>query len=247
MSTPASTSPTSGRRPLFQRGVPPAKPIVVIAIAISIASLVSGWIGDALLAEFVDKRPVWLIALNPRTRNLVLVTNDVSAATFYLVAFFRLVFSDPVNYLLGFWFGHRMIAWVERRSKTYGPMVRDGEQMFRRFAYPLIFAAPNNIVCMLSGATGVTATTFFALNISGTIARLVAIRALGATFESPISGVVDFIGQYRTPILIISVLAVAWTIFGEFRGDNSEISTLVDLTHDEDDQESADPGESRPE
>ncbi len=233
-----SESPT--RRPLLKRGVPPARPIVIIAVAISVASLAAGWIGDALLAEFVDKRPIWLIALNPRNRNLILVTNELDALTYYAVGFARLVASDPVNYLLGFWFGDRMIAWVERRSRTYGPMVRDGEATFRRFSYPLIFAAPNNIVCMLAGATGVKGRTFMALNVSGTIARLVAVRLLGETLESPISGVVDFIGEYRTPILIVSVLLVGWTVFGEFRGDNSELSTLVHLA-DEDPEAGEDP------
>ena len=188
--------------------------------------MISGWVGDLLLSQIVDRNPLLLIALNPRSRNLILATNELGALPYYLVGFLRLIASDPVNYLLGFWFGDRAIAWTERRSRTYGPLIRDGEHWFRRLSLPLIFAAPNNIICALAGATGVSLRLFALLNVTGTIARLVAIRQLGATLESPISSVVDFIGQYRTPILIVSVIGVAWTVFGEFRGDNSELAAL---------------------
>ena len=70
---------------------------------------------------------------------------------------------------------------------------------------------------------------FALLNVTGTIARLIAVRQLGSTLESPISAVVDFIGQYRTPILILSAVGVAWAVFGEFRGDNSELAALRKL------------------
>lgn len=213
----------------LHRGVPPARPVVWLCIAISVVSMVAGWLGDLLLAGIVDRNPLLLIALNPRNRNLILATNELDAVSYYVVGFLRLVFSDPVNFLLGFWFGDRAIAWTERRSRTYGPLVRDGEAWFRKLSYPLIFAAPNNIVCALAGATGVSAGAFAVLNISGTLARLVAIRLVGESLESPISWVVDFITQYRIPILIISALGVAWTVFGEFRSDDTELGALRDL------------------
>jgi membrane protein DedA with SNARE-associated domain len=208
-----------------------------VIIGLVILSQGSALIGDLALAEFVDKRPALLIALNPRNRNLALATVQLEAATYYTIGFLRLVASDPLYYLLGFWYGDRAINWVERRSKTYGPFVRDGENFFRKASYPLIFAAPNNIICALSAATGVRLRTFIALNLSGTVTRLIVVRQLGEVFQSPIEGVVDFIARYRTPVLILSAIAVAWTIFGEFRGDNSELKTLTDLARDDQDSE----------
>ena len=201
--------------------------------------MLSGWVGDLLLSQIVDRNPLLLIALNPRNRNLILATNELDALPYYLVGFVRLIASDPVNYLLGFWFGDRAIAWTEKRSRTYGPLIRDGEHWFRRLSLPLIFAAPNNIICALAGATGVSLRMFAVLNVAGTVARLVAIRQLGSTLESPISSVVDFIGEYRTPILILSVIGVAWTIFGEFRGDNSELAALRKLEEEAEAAEAA--------
>ena len=218
--------------PVPPRPASPGRLAVTLVLALVGASLVASWAGDLLFAQLVDHHPLVLIALTPRNRNLALTTNSLDAVSYYGVGFARLVFSDPFYYLLGWWYGDRAIAWTERRSRTYGPFVRDGERWFRKLAYPLVFAAPNNIICGLGGATGMRPLVFAALNVSGTLTRLVAIRALGATFESPLASVVDFIGRYRLPILVLSALAVAWTVFGELRGDNSELKTLADLEHD---------------
>ncbi len=133
---------------------------------------------------------------------------------------------------------------MERKSKTYGPFVRDGESFFRKASYPLIFAAPNNVICALSAATGVRLRTFIALNLSGTVARLILIRQLGEVFESPLQGIVDFIARYRTPVLIISAIAVVWTLFSEFRGENSELRTLTDLANEDGDEDGSAPNDN---
>lgn len=216
----------------LERGKPPHKNVVRVIVALVIVSQGSALIGDLALANFVDTRPGWLIALNPRNRNLALATNQLEAFPYYTIGFLRLIASDPLYYLLGFWYGERALSWVARRSRTYGPFVKEGENFFRKAAYPLIFAAPNNIVCALSAATGVRLRTFILLNLSGTVARLILIRQLGEVFQSPLESIVDFIARYRTPVLIISALAVAWTIFGEFRGDNSELKSLTNLAAD---------------
>lgn len=195
--------------------------------------MVAGWAGDLLLAEIVDRNPLLLMLLSPRNRNLILATNELSAATYYVVGFLRLIASDPANYLLGFWFGERALRWVRRKSKTYGPLMDEGEALFQRVGPAIVFLAPNNIVCALAGATGMKVRTFFALNILGTIFRLAIIRQLGATLESPIGSVTDWIGEHRIWVLGISAAALAWTLFGEFRGDDSELKTLRDLVDDE--------------
>ena len=177
----------------MERGKPPRKAIVRLAVGLVIVSQVTALAGDLALAEFVDRHPAWLIALNPRNRNLALATNQLEAITYYTIGFFRLVVSDPVYYLLGFWYGERALAWIQRRSRTYGPFVAEGERFFRKASYPLIFAAPNNVICALSAATGVRLRTFIALNLSGTVARLVVIRQLGYVFASPLQSIVDFI------------------------------------------------------
>lgn len=218
---------------IFQRNVAPPKIVSRVVIGLVIVFFVAALAGDLLLADFVDSRPLALIMLSARNRNLLLVTEQLSAFSYFSVGFLRLVAADPLFFLLGYWYGDKALAWIENRSRTYGPLVRDGESWFRKGAYFLIFAAPNQYVCALAGATGVRIRTFFALNFAGTIARLVIIWYLGKTIEPWISGTVDLIARYRIWVFGIMLLGVLWTVFGEFRGGNSEIKSLVELSNED--------------
>lgn len=206
--------------------------LIHLAVVIAGISLVGSWAGSLLAPQFVDNNPRLLIALNPRNSNLVLVSNQISDLSYYTIGFFRLVFSDPFNYLIGVFFGERAFAWVERRSRSYGPFVRDGERFFKRFSHALVFVMPNNIICILAGATGMRARWFFVLNAAGTLTRLVLIKQFGAVFEGPIDRILEFIADYRVPLLVLSAIGVAWTIFGEFRGDNTEVAALREIEHE---------------
>lgn len=217
------------------RPVPPkllSRAVIGLAIFFYIAALA----GELALADFVDKRPLALIALNARNRNLILATNQLEALPYYTVGFIRLIISDPLFFLLGFWYGDRAISWIEKRSRTYGPLVRDGESWFRKGSYFFIFAAPNTYVCALAGATGVRIGTFLALNAAGTVARLVGIRLVGDQIEPVTSWTVDAISRYRIWVFLILGASVLWTVFGEFRGsDKGEVSSLLQLADDDSD------------
>ncbi len=224
----------------LERGQPPARWIVRLVIGYVVVTQVAAIIGDLNTALWFDRHPALLIALNPRNRILTLTTIYLDATTYYVVGFLRLVASDPVYFLLGYWYGDRAIDWIERRSKTYGPLIRDGERYFRKVAYPLIFLMPNNVICAMSAATGVRIIPFIVLNVSGTVARLVLIRQVGEVFESPLQGVGGFIAEYRIQIFIISAIAVAWSVYNEFFSGQSEAGSLMELTEEHDDESGPD-------
>lgn len=217
----------------MERGQPPGKWIVRAVVGLVIVSQGAALIGDLNTALWFDRHPALLIALNPRNRILTLTTIHLDAVTYYAVGFARLVASDPLYYLLGYWYGERAIAWTERRSKTYGPLIRDGEKYFRKIAYPLIFLMPNNIICAMSAATGVRIVPFIVLNVSGTVARLILIRQVGEVFESPLQGIGGFIAEYRIQIFVISAIAVAWSVYNEFFSGGGEAQSLMELTRDD--------------
>jgi membrane protein DedA with SNARE-associated domain len=220
--------------PIIERGKPPAIWVVRVMLVIVAISIVTQLVGDAIAPDLVNRAPEWLVILNPRSRNLVLATTQLSAVTFYGLAFTRLVLTDPIYYLLGYWYGDKALAWTKRRSRTYGPLVDDGAEFFRKAAYPIIFFVPNNVVCLLTGATGMRVPVFVALNVAGTITRLVLIRSFGSAFQGQIGSLLDLIREYRIPLLILAGLSVLWTVFWEFRGNNSELQGLRDLTADGD-------------
>jgi len=210
----------------------PSRRTVTLIVAPIIILVICGWIGDASAAYLVDHHPVWLIALNARNRNLLLVTNYVDSAPYYIVGTIRLLLSDPLFYILGYLYGDAGVKWMESKAPTYGKLLRSAERFFSIAAYPLVFLAPNNFICLFAGASGMSIPVFFALNISGTIARLYAIRVTGDIFDGPIQSVVDFIREYRVPIIILSVLMVVFSIWNERRQGAGEIEALTHLDDD---------------
>ena len=117
---------------------------------------------------------------------------------------------------------------MERQAPTYGKIMRSAEKWFGVAAYPLVFFAPNNFICLFAGAAGMSIPTFLVLNVSGTIVRLYVIRVVGDIFAKPIDSVLRFIQDYRLPLIIASVVLVGITIWSE-RRQGGELESLTHL------------------
>ena len=199
-------------------------PLVVLTIG--------AYVGDAMMPYLVDNNPLLLIALNARNRNLILVTNQLDAVSYYVVGTVRLLLSDPLFYLLGWFYGDAAVRWAERNTNSLGDILRWVEKHFRRWGVPLVFAMPNNFICLFAGAAAMRPAVFITANVSGTIVRLYLIRVLGETFSGPLDWILDFIRQYRAPLLILSFALVAFTIFSERKKGGGELTGLANLPDD---------------
>jgi membrane protein DedA with SNARE-associated domain len=205
---------------------PPGRHTLKLLVVPIVALIVISNIGDALAPKLVESNPLLLIAMNARNRNLILVTNQLDAFSYYAVATARLLLSDPLFFLIGYWYGDTALSWMESRTKTYGSMLRQWERWFQKASYPLVFIAPNNIICLLAGAAGMSAPAFFIINITGTITRLYLIRWLGEAFERPIDDVLDFIARYRVPLLVVSISFFAVMMVRELRQSGEDMDAL---------------------
>jgi membrane protein DedA with SNARE-associated domain len=207
---------------------PSRRAITLVSIPLIFLVIIS-YVGDALAPSLVDRHPALLIALNARTRNLALVTNDLDPLTYYGVGFLRLVVSDPLFFLLGYWYGDAAVEWMERRTRTWGQMLRQIEKWFGKAAYPIVFIAPNNYICLFAGAAGMSLRAFAILNVTGSLFRLWLVRVFGRAFEAPIDTVVDWIGDNRAILLVITVGLVLVSIALEARSGETEIEALARL------------------
>ena len=205
----------------------------VLAVPIVVLIIVSN-VGNALAPKLVDTHPLWLIAMNSSNRNLILVTNQLDALSYYLVGTLRLLLADPLFFLIGYWYGDTAITWMEGRTKSFGHTLRQMEGWFSKAAYPLVFLAPNQYICLFAGAAGMSVGAFFATNLAGTLVRLYLIRRLGETFEQPIDDVLGFIQDYRTPLLIASVALFAFTTVNELRKGGEGLEELAEAVEEED-------------
>jgi membrane protein DedA with SNARE-associated domain len=217
---------------------PPSRWVLAAIVVPLIGLVIAAQVGDALAPTLVDTHPLVLIVLNARNRNLILVVNQIEPVwLFFVVGGLRLLVSDPLFYLLGWFYGDAAVRWLERRSVTARRYARDFERFFHKASYPLVFLAPNNPICLLAGSSGMRPAVFFALNISGTIARLWLILVLGETFEKPIDWVLDFIKEYRWYLLAVTVSIVAFTAWRESKTGSSELQQLRDLERELDAEE----------
>jgi membrane protein DedA with SNARE-associated domain len=225
----AGDDPIPDAAPLAPARRRPSRRAVTLVSVPLVAMVVAGYVGDALAPSLVDTHPALLIALNARSRNLALVTNYLDAWTYYGIGTIRLLLSDPLFFVLGYWYGDAAVAWMERRTHTWGHMLRQAEGWFSKAAYPIVFVAPNNFICLFAGAAGMPLRAFFAVNLAGTLFRLWLVRRFGEAFDGPIDDIVGWIGEYRVPLLILSVGLVILSIALEAKRGETEVTSLAHL------------------
>lgn len=203
-----------------------------LVIGTLIAFVVASNLGNAFLSVLVDERPLLFISLNAQNRNLALASGLLDPWSFYIVGFLRLLAPDPLFFLLGRWYGDGAIRWMERKAPTYGELLRQLEHWFGKAKLLIVAVAPNNPVCLFAGAAGMSWAAFMAANVVGTIVRLFLVRTFSNHFEGPLGSLREFIADYRWPILAVSLVMVALSMYGDRRGGRDGISDLAGMDED---------------
>ena len=216
---------------------PPSPHALKLLVAPVIFLVICSNVADVMWPTLQDDHPLLLIALSSINRYLILVSDQLDALSYYGVGTLRLLVSDPLFFLLGYWYGDRALEWMDQKSPSYGPMLRKAQQFFGKAAWPLVLIAPNNPICLFAGAAGMRIGWFFALNLVGTVGRLYLIRVLGDTFSSPIDSFQGFVGEYRWWFIAASAVLVAFSLRGEVKG-GGEIDQLAHI-----DEELAEPAQ----
>ena len=199
--------------------------LLIPIVALTVAGTLADWFAAAIITD----HPLLQMFLNPRLRYLTLAANLVDPVPFYLVGFFRLVLTDPLYYLLGRWYGEAALRWIERHGGESGAAVPIFERWFTKAAYPIVAIAPNGFVCLLAGATGMRPVVFAALNVGGTIVRLIAVRALAEVLEQPLEDVLGFIGRYQWWVVGISVALGLFQWWRSRRAGRSKLQTPSEI------------------
>jgi len=186
-------------------------PIVVLSLA--------GTVADIIGPKLVTEHPLLQMFLNPRNRYLLLASPQVGAVEFFVVGFVRLVLTDPLGFVLGRQYGDAALKWAGEKMGDEGRFVSKVERIFGKAAPVIIFLAPNLYMCILAGASGMKVRTFLALNVSGTIARLVLFRIAGEAFEDQLLTILDWIQRNQKWLIVLSfVIVVVQTIRSRRRG-----------------------------
>jgi membrane protein DedA with SNARE-associated domain len=178
--------------------------LLIPIVAFSAAGMVINWLSPALIKH----HPLVVVFFNPINRYLILAANRVKTWEFFTVGFIRLVLTDPLYFLLGRWFGDGALDWIENKTGNSGtvPFIK---KWFGRAGPLFVFLAPNPYVCLLAGAAGMNVGMFIGLNATGTLGRLILIKATGDVFEPILRPVVNFLDRYRWQFVVISIALFA--------------------------------------
>jgi membrane protein DedA with SNARE-associated domain len=178
-------------------------------------------IGNAVWAGWVETRPLGLLALNSSNKYLLATTVSTDLAPFLSIAFVRLLLPDPLFYAIGYLYGPRALHWARNVFPGSEPLLVQAQQddgLVHKVLNVLVVVAPNNVVCLVAGATRFPVARFVVLNVVGTIGRILLMRWIGTLFEDQIEDVLDVVARYQRWFLLGSIALVfayvAWQAFG---------------------------------
>ena len=201
-----------------------------------LAVLVLGTVGNAIHPTLVNRHPLWLVAMEPRNRYLLLVAEKVSFVPFLVVATVRRLASDPLFYLLGHLYGESGVRWIERKMGEGGSIVRTLEQGFARAAPVMVFLFPGAIVCVLAGATGMSPVLFLVVNVAGTVTVVSLIYRFAEVLDGPLGAVNRFYANNGRTLTIISVVVTVYWLWDQRRRGKSELQSISTIEKELEDE-----------
>ena len=194
----------------------PRKKLVMLVAPIAVLAIV-GTVTTALTPALAAKHPLLLILLEARNRNLILA-REVDFWPFLLVATLRRTLTDPLYYLLGWYYGDAAVRWLEVKAglQDYARLM---EKIFRKASFPAVFLFPGAVVCALAGVVRMRFPVFMALNMAGTLTAVIALKAFGDVFASPVEAIVGFFDRNLLVTTIISIVLVTLSVLaGRWQG-----------------------------
>jgi membrane protein DedA with SNARE-associated domain len=204
----------------------PSRRTLALILGPIVAVVIVGTLGNMFHPRLLRDHPLWLVAMEPRNRYLLLVAEKVDFVPYLLVATVRRLISDPLFYLIGLLYGDAGVRWIESRLGDDVGLVRAMERGFRKAAPLMVFLFPGAIVCVLAGATGMSPVVFLACNVIGTVTVVSLLYRFAEVFDGPLGAVNGFYARNNTVLTVISVVAVGFWIWDQRRRGKSELKSI---------------------
>lgn len=157
-----------------------------------------GTIGTNIGPALVDERPVLILLLSSRSRNLFGSVPFIDPLPFFLIGFVRLLVAAIALFFVGRLFGERALRWTEAQVGEMPRIYRWTERITLRFGSFAAFLMPgSNIVCLLLGHLKLDPRKFIPAVMGGIIFRLTVMWFGGKLFEDQIRSVLDWLDTYQ--------------------------------------------------
>jgi membrane protein DedA with SNARE-associated domain len=166
-------------------------------------------IGVAASLYLVNQHPLFLVALSPIGRHLILVAPIVDPFAFVAVAVTRRMLFYLACFHLGHALGPSGIVWIEARAARAARFVRWLERLFERRAHAVVFLLPGPTVSGLAGISGMRARVFVPLSVLGLVFRMLLVLGVAEWLRAPIEALLALIEEYWIPGTIVLVTGIA--------------------------------------
>jgi membrane protein DedA with SNARE-associated domain len=170
--------------------------------------LIATAIATAFAPYLAIHHPLWLIALSPLARHLILVAPHTELVPFLVLASARGVIGCMICYELGRHYGPAGVYALERRGSRLARQVRGLAQLFGRYSWLLLLAAPSTLTGGLAGISTVPRLRVLGLSLIGFSIWAWINRQVGdwlAPWTTPLLG---FIREHAVVLTVLCSVAV---------------------------------------
>lgn len=213
----------------------PSRHTLAVIVGPILAVVALGTLGNMFHPALLRDHPLWLVAMEPRNRFLLLVAGKVDFVPFLVVATVRRLISDPLFFALGALYGDTGVRWAERRLGDDIGVVRAIERGFSKAAPLMVLLFPGAIVCVLAGATGMSPVVFLALNLAGTLTVVTLLYRFAEVFDGPLGAVNRFYGSNTRLLTAVSIVAVVAWLWSQRRRGKSDLRSISAIEKELDD------------
>ncbi len=180
------------------------------------ALIVLDRVGAATAPWMATHHPLALVGLDPSEKSVLLAVR-ASTGLVVALAVFRRLAGQVLYFYLGRHLGPEARRWLDRQGA--GRVMGLIERAFRRAAYPVLFVAPRDVVCLLAGDAGLRLGPVAAVVFLRDVASVLVARMLSEALAGPITRVLDAINRYVWPLTVAGVaVAVILTVRARRRG-----------------------------
>lgn len=207
---PAPEPAPAGRIDLATLEYRPPPRWAPLALLLWVGLVVLGYWATIVSPDWADDRPLDLMALHSRVRHLLAASaRDVDPLWFAVIGTIRMSLSFWASYLVGRAFGRQVLIWFGKYLGATREQIRNVISGFHRAEWVIVpFFVGSNLVAAITGIGRTPLRRLIPLVYLGIAVRLLFWWVVGRVAEDEVGDVLDFIGRYQRPALIITAIAV---------------------------------------
>jgi len=167
-------------------------------LALTTMLFVIGTIGSNIGPALIDEKPILVLILSSRNRNLFGSVPYIDLFPYLIIGFTRVLVAGVALYLVGRWYGKTALGWVEGNMGELPKIYRSLERAVDKAGSVMVVLMPgSNIVCLLVGHRRMEPRRFIPLLMLGIAIKLVVLWQGGQLFKEQIKDFLNYVEKYQ--------------------------------------------------